>query len=236
MALPKITLPIYELNIPSTKKVMKYHPFLVKDQKALLIAQNSEDVVVMYNTLKDCIKSCSVNDIDTNKLAMFDIEYIFSQIRAKSIGEIADVHFQCLQCNDPKAVVKVSIDLTKLQVEFDPNHTNNVKLTDTMIVKMSYPSPSTVKKLKSSEYSVPEVFDAIIECMEIVYDADTTYSASEQSMEEKTNFVCDLTIDAFGKLEQFFLTIPELTQTIEFTCPVCSAKHIQTLRGLSDFF
>jgi hypothetical protein len=236
MSLPRIALPTYELIIPSTKKTMKFRPFLVKEQKALWLAQESEDVGVMYDTLKNIIKSCAITNIDPDKLATFDIEYVFSQIRAKSIGEIAEIKFKCLKCNDPQGVVQVNIDLTKLEVKFNPNHTNTIKLADNIVVKMLYPSPPMLDKLKNNSYSVAVVFDAILECIDTIYDADTSYSASEQTIEEKTDFVYALTIEAFNKLEQFFLTMPELTQTINFTCPVCNAEHEQTLRGLSDFF
>lgn len=236
MSLPTISVPTYELIVPSTNKAMKYRPFLVKEQKVLMIANESEDPGVMANTLKDIIKACAKTEIDVNSLAVFDVEYIFSQIRARSVGETSDLRFQCLTCKDTESIINVRIDLTKLKVEFDPNHKNPIQLEDGLMVKMRYPSAETLSKLKDSNYGVDEVFDAILECLDAVYTADNVFTASEQSLAERQTFVNDMTIEVFNTLTDFFRTMPSLTQTVEFKCPNCGAQHKQVLKGLADFF
>ena len=128
MSLPIQSTPIYTIKIPSSKESFKYRPFLVKEQKALLIAQQSEDPMVMVDTLKQVVQACSQSKIDVDKLAVFDLEYIFSQIRAKSVGEIVDLFFYCDVCDTEKAKSKVSIDITKLQVQFFPEHESKISL------------------------------------------------------------------------------------------------------------
>ena len=130
MALPKMNAPLYNVTIPSLKKEVKFRPFLVKEEKALLLAQQSEDSKVMINTLKSIIENCIVDDIDSDKLAIFDYEYLFTQIRAKSVGEIVELIFLCDDCDDEKAKTQLNIDITKFQVEFPGGHTNKIELFD----------------------------------------------------------------------------------------------------------
>ena len=237
MALPVMKTPTYEMTIPSTKQVVKYRPFLVKEEKSLMIAQQSDDPVTMINTLKGVIDACTFGKVDVTKLAMFDIEYIFVQLRAKSVGEISELIFSCKQCNDPKAKMKVSIDLTQLEVKFDPEHTMDIQLFDNVGVKMKYPSMATVNKLKgASNEDVDSIFGIIIDCIDSIYDDENIYSAAEQSREELTEFINNLTQDQFSKLQKFFETMPKLEKEIEFNCPVCSYHHKQTIQGLESFF
>lgn len=237
MALPVMKTPMYEMTIPSTKQVVKYRPFLVKEEKALMIAHQSEDPSTMVNTLKGVIDACTFGKVDVTKLAMFDIEYIFVQLRAKSVGEISELVFSCKQCNDPKAKMKVNIDLTQLEVKFDPEHTMDIQLFDEVGVKMKYPSIATVNKLKNaSNDDVDSIFSIIIDCIDSIYDADSIYAAAEQSKEELTEFINNLTQDQFAKLQKFFETMPKLEKKVEFDCPVCGYHHNQTIQGLEGFF
>lgn len=237
MALPVMKTPTYEMTIPSTKQVVQFRPFLVKEEKALMIAHQSEDPKTMMNTLKGVIDACTFGKVDVSKLAMFDIEYIFVQLRAKSVGEVSELIFSCKQCNDPKAKMKIAIDLTELAVKFDPEHTMDIQLFDNVGVKMKYPGISTVNKLKSaSNEDVDSIFSVIIDCIDSIYDADSIYAASEQSKEELTEFINNLTQDQFAKLQKFFETMPKLEKTVEFDCPVCAYHHKQTIQGLEGFF
>ena len=237
MALPVMKTPTYEMTIPSTKQVVKYRPFLVKEEKSLMIAQQSDDANTMVNTLKGVIDACTFGKVDVNKLAMFDIEYIFVQLRAKSVGEISELIFSCKQCNDPKAKMKIAIDLTQLEVKFNPDHVTDIQLFDNVGVKMKYPSIATVNKLKgASAEDVDSIFGIIIDCIDSIYDDENIYSAAEQSREELTEFINNLTQDQFGKLQKFFETMPKLEKEIEFDCPVCAYHHKQTIQGLEGFF
>lgn len=237
MALPVIATPTYEMVIPSSKKKVKFRPFLVKEEKALLIAQQSEDSETMMNTLKSIITSCVIDKIDVDKLATFDIEYIFTQLRAKSVGEYSDLVFNCLECNDPKAKMPVKIDLTALEVQFDANHKDTIELFDGIGVKMKYPSLSSINRLKNLDVTnIDDVFNIIIECVDFVYDAEQVYPAADQTKEELEQFINNLTQDQFEKIQNFFETMPRLEKTIEFDCPVCKHHHTHTIRGLDSFF
>lgn len=237
MALPSIATPTYDLIVPSTKQKVKYRPFIVKEEKALMIAQQSEDPQVMLNTLKDVITSCTNGKLDVNKLAMFDIEYIFIQLRAKSVGEISELMFSCLQCNDPKAKIKVQIDLTQLEVAFDPEHKADIELFGDVGIKMKYPGLSVMNKMKNSKVDdIEAVFELIVECIDCIYDNENVYPAAEQSKEELEEFINNLTQDQFAKVQSFFETMPKLEKTVEFKCPVCGYDHKQVLQGLEGFF
>lgn len=239
MALPKQQAPVYTLEIPSNKDSLKYRPFLVKEQKALLLAQQSEDPVVMVDTLKQVIKSCAQAPIDLDRLAVFDLEYIFSQIRAKSVGEIVDLFFYCDTCDDEKAKVKISIDITKLQVESFPGHESKILLFGDVGVAMKYPNINVVKKIEKigdTSTEVDLVFDIITECIDYIYDTSEVYYAKEQTKEELSDFINNLTSDQFEKIENFFETMPKLQQKVSYRCPVCSKQHDKTLEGLNNFF
>jgi len=237
MALPVMSVPTYELIVPSTKQKIKYRPFLVREEKALMIAQQSEDESVMLDTLKSIIEGCTLNKLNVEKLAMFDIEYIFTQLRARSVGEISELLFSCLECNDPKAKMPVDIDLTTLKVEFDENHSTTIPLFDNVGIKMKYPSLALLDKMKdfdSTDISV--IFNIIFDCVDSIYDEDSVYPAAEQSKEELEEFINNLTQEQFKKIQQFFETMPKLEKTIEFDCPVCKHHHKHIVKGLSGFF
>lgn len=235
MALPVMSTPTYELTVPSTKEKIKYRPFLVKEEKALMLAHQSEDTTAMLDTLKGVIKACTLDKLNVDKLAMFDIEYIFLQLRAKSVGEISELNFTCKQCNDPKARMKVDIDLTKIEVTFNDDHTADIQLFEDVGVKMKYPSLQIMNKLKATD-DVNAVFDIIIECIDCIYDNENVYAAADQSKQELTDFINNLTQEQFTKLQKFFETMPKLEKTIEFDCPVCKYHHTQTIQGLDGFF
>jgi hypothetical protein len=239
MALPKQQAPIHTLEIPSTKESLKYRPFLVKEQKALLLAQQSEDPVVMVDTLKQVIKSCAQSPVDLDRLAVFDLEYIFSQIRGKSVGEIVDLFFFCDTCDDEKAKVKISIDITKLKVESFPGHEAKISLFGDVGVAMKYPNINVIKKIEKmgdTSSEVDLVFDIITECIDYIYDTSEVYYAKEQTKEELSEFINNLTSEQFEKIENFFETMPKLQQKVSYRCPVCSKQHDKTLEGLNNFF
>lgn len=237
MALPVMSTPTYELTVPSSKQKVKFRPFLVKEEKALLIAQQSEDQSIMLDTLKNVIKTCTSNKLDVEKLAMFDIEYIFTQLRARSVGEMSELIFSCLECNDPKAKMHVNIDLTTLEVKFNEEHTNVIKLFNDVGVKMKYPGLSLINKMKDApKGDVALVFDVVIECIDSIFDEENVYPAHEQTKEELEDFINNLTQEQFVKVQRFFETMPKLEKDIEFDCPVCNHHHKHTIQGLDSFF
>ena len=240
MALPMMSMPKYTMTIPSTNKQVKYRPFVVKEEKALLLAQQSEDASVMVNTLKDVLSSCIEDKIDIDKLATFDLEYLFTQLRAKSVGENIELMFSCDSpgCVDNEnARVKIGIDLTSLSVVKSDEHTNNIPLFGDVGVVMKYPSIETIKQMqKIDDENLELVFRVMAKSIDYVYQGDEFFYASEQSDEEMLTFVNNLTSEQFMKLQNFFQTMPKLKKEIEYDCPVCHTHHKQVLEGMQSFF
>jgi hypothetical protein len=240
MALPMMNTPTYNMVVPSSGVSVKYRPFLVKEEKALLIAQQSEDLMIMVDTLKSVVKTCVLENIDTNKLATFDLEYMFTQIRAKSVGEIIELIFPCDDDhgeNNEKARVKVSIDLTTLQVEKVPGHTNKIDLFGDVGVVMKYPTIDIMKKLESLDAdNLDKIFDVVALSVDYIYQGDEIFYAKEQKHEELLNFLNNLTSDQFLKIQNFFATMPRIKKEIEYICPVCQKQHKKMLEGMQSFF
>lgn len=240
MALPMNATPTYTIKVPSSKKEFKFRPFLVKDEKALLIAQQSEDPTVMLDTVKEVIRACAKTDIEISRLASFDIEYIFLQMRAKSVGEFVDLIFQCDndhgEDND-KARATVRIDLTKVDVEFPQDHTNKIPLFGNVGIVMKYPNIETLKKLETSnEDDIDQIFDIVVDCIDYIYDDEEVFAAKDQSKEEMIEFLNNLTSEQFESVQEFFQTMPSLKTWIDYKCPVCGKDHHKYMEGLQSFF
>jgi hypothetical protein len=237
MSLPFNTTPTYNVTIPSTKENVKFRPFLVKEEKALLIAQHSEDQNVMIDTLKNIIKSCMLDKVNPDTLAMFDIEYLFTQIRAKSVGENVDLLFPCDVCDDEKARVKISFDLTQLNVEIPEGHDKKIELFDDVGVIMKYPTINVIKQLENiNTNDIDNVFNIISSSIDIIYNGDEIFHTKEQNKKDVVEFLENLTSNQFNKIQKFFETMPRLRQQVKYTCPVCSRDHDKFLEGLDSFF
>lgn len=237
MALPIASTPRYKLTIPSLKKAVTYRPFLVKEEKALMIAQHSDDPDTMITTLKAVIQSCILDPIKVDDLALFDIEYIFTQLRAKSVGENVDLILTCDTCTDDKASVKYTIDLTKIAVNIPENHTKTISLFGDVGVIMKYPSLNVLKKIESLDSNdIDAVFNIICSCIDIVYNSDEMFPTKDQKSEEVSDFVNNLTQEQFQKLQMFFETMPKLEERVKYSCPVCKKDHDKVIKGLDSFF
>jgi len=240
VSLPLNQATFYSVELPSTGQKIKFRQFLVKEQKALLIAQQSEDESVMIDTLKNIIKQCVQGSIDVDKLAMFDIEYLFVMMRARSVGENVEIIMQCpnSECvKDDQSKVVVNIDLTTIKVNKDPEHTNKIPLFDDVGVVMKYPSLETVRTMRNINMSDPlEAIDIIINCIDYIYDTDQIFNPNEVSKEEMVEFVDNLNDQQMNNIKKFIRTMPRLYKDIEFTCPVCGKKHVKRLEGLVSFF
>jgi hypothetical protein len=240
MALPIMSTPIYTLVVPSSGSSVKYRQFLVKEEKALLVAQQSEDIKVMVDTLKSVIKSCVIDEVDVDSLATFDLEYIFTQIRAKSVGETVELIFPCDVDHgeqNEKARVKISIDLTTIQVERNEKHNPKVELFNDVGMVMKYPTVETMKKLDSlKEDDMDSVFKVVAESIDYIYQGDEVFYAKEQKSDELINFLYNLTSEQFMKVQEFFVTMPKLRKEVEYDCPVCGKHHKKSLEGLQSFF
>ena len=238
MALPMSSTPTYMLTIPSNGKQVKYRPFLVREEKALMMAQQSEDPMVMVNTLKDVVKSCVIGDFNAEELATFDLEYIFTQLRAKSVGETVDLIFPCDVCVDnEKARVQISFDITKLQVEKPSGHENKISLFGDVGVVMKYPTMQVLKKLQNLDTSnLDDLFKVVAECIDYIYQGSELFYGKEQKQEELLEFLNNLTSEQFAKVQKFFETMPRLKQEVDYKCPVCGKEHHKVLEGLQSFF
>ena len=239
MALPIQNATLYTATIPSTKQEIKFRAFLVKEEKALLIAQQSEDQTVMMDTLKQIIKSCVKTELDMDTLALFDIEYIFCQLRSKSVGEVVEIVVACDVCpdEDTKARVKLSFDLSKLQVNFPAEHTKKIPLFADVGVVMKYPSLSMIKDLEGMDQADAEsVFKVVTSSIDMIYDGDELHHGKDQTQEELQEFLENLNQEQFKKIQQFFETMPKLSKEVQYDCPVCKHHHDKVIEGLNSFF
>jgi hypothetical protein len=241
MALPSNTTPIYTVTLPSTQEQVRFRPFLVKDQKNLLIAQQSDNQQVMADTLKQVISSCLVDsNLDVGNLATFDMEYLFLQIRGKSVGEQVPLILKCDEDHgedNKKAQIKYQVNIDDIKVEFSEEHISKFELFDNVGVKMRYPSFEVLDKFNSPQSNDAEVmFNIVGSCIEYVYDPEEIYYAKDQTQEEITQFLENLTTDQFGKIQKFFDTMPKMVHNIEYNCPVCGKHHTVKLEGLQSFF
>lgn len=240
MALPMMNTPTYTMVVPSSGATVKYRPFLVKEEKALLIAQQSEDVVTMIETLKGVVKSCVQDKIDVDKLATFDLEYMFTQIRGKSVGETVDLIFACDLDHgeqNEKAKATVRVDLSTVTVQKSEDHTNKIDLFNDVGVVMKYPTVDVIKKLEGFNTSdLDTVFDIMALSIDYIYDGDELFHAKEQSKQDLLQFIENLSSEQFAKIQKFFETMPKIKKEIEYDCPVCGRHHVKVLEGLQSFF
>ena len=238
MALPMNNMPTFNLTIPSTGKNVRFRPFVVKEEKALLIAQQSEDSKVMIDTLKSVLSSCLMDKVDVDKLAIFDLEYMFLQIRGKSVGETVDLFFMCDEDHgelNEKAKSKITLQLSEIEVVRPEGHTNKIPLFNKVGVVMKYPTLETADSINNFD-NVEEVFKMVASSIDMIYDGDEVYHASETSEEEIMAFLNNLSTDQFLKIQKFFETMPKMSVKIEYKCPVCGKEHRKVLEGLANFF
>lgn len=238
MPLPKIATPTYELEVPSLKKVIKYRPFLVKEEKILIIAMESQDNKQIGNAVKEVISNCILTKgIKVDDLSTFDIEYLFLNIRGKSVGETVDILITCPDDNETQ--VPVSISLDDIKVKTEENHTRDIKLDENLVMRMKYPSLSEfIKSNFNTEESVTvdDSFDLICNCIEQVFSEEESWSASDFSKKELTEFLDQLSSKQFKEIEKFFDTMPKLSHVLTVKNPKTKVESEVVLEGLSAFF
>ena len=236
MALPKVTTPTYELLLPSTDKRLKFRPFLVKEEKILLIAMENNKEEEIFSAIKQIIKNCLFESVDVEQLPIFDLEYIFLQIRAKSVGEITK--FRVICPDDKKTYADVEVDLTKINVHVDDKHTNKIMIDDKkkLGLVLKYPSLSLFKNPKDIGKSPEEAFKLVVNCIDHIFEGEKVYPAKDSTEKELTAFLEDLTQKSFGKIKDFFDTMPKLKHEIEVENPKTKVKSKVVLQGLKDFF
>ena len=233
MTLPVINTPTYELVVPSTKETLVYRPFLVKEEKILLMAMEEEKDTQLNRALKQVVNNCTFEKLDVGKLPLFDLEYIFLRIRAKSVGEVAKIQVLCE--DDGETYVPVEIDLETIEVEFQEDHTTKIELTDEIGIEMGYPTFEFLN-FKPGETEVNQLFDIIGSSIERVYEGETVYEKADFSKKDLKVFLESLTSEQFLKVQKFFETMPRLRHKIEVVNPKTKKKNEITLEGLQAFF
>ena len=238
MPLPKIATPTYELVLPSSDRKVKYRPFLVKEEKILIIAMESEDQKQITDAIKTVINNCILSrGIKVDKLSTFDIEYLFLNIRGKSVGENVEIYVTCPDDNETKVSVVVPLD--EIKVQKHPEHNKDIKLDENLIMRMRYPSLNEFVKSNfdlDENITVDQSFDLIISCIDQIYNEEESWSASDCTKKEMTEFIEQLSSKQFKDVEKFFDTMPKLSHTIKVTNPKTKVKNEILLEGLSSFF
>lgn len=238
MPLPKITTPIYELELPSIKKKIRYRPFLVKEEKILIIAMESEDQRQITNAIKTVIGNCILSrGIKVDQLSTFDIEYLFLNIRGKSVGESVEVMLTCP--DDDETQVKVSINLDEIKVTEDPKHSREIKLDDNLVMTMRYPSLDEFVKTNFSiedGVGISESFELIASCIDQIFNEEETWNAKDCSKKELNEFVEQLSSKQFKEIETFFETMPKLSHKVKVKNPNTNVESEVLMEGLSSFF
>ena len=232
MSLPVINTPTYELEVPSTKETMSYRPFLVKEEKLLLMAMEEGDDKQMVNAVRQIVNNCTFEKMDVKQIPMFDLEYVFLNIRAKSVGEVASIKLLCE--DDGKTYVDVDITLDKVEIRFHEDHTNMIDLNDNIKLEMSYPTFEMIGGL--GEINTKEIFDLIGKCVKRIYEGEIIHERTDFSKKELADFLDSLNSGQFRDLQNFFDTMPKLSYEVEYENPETKKNNTMTLEGLNSFF
>jgi len=236
MALPKLIVPTYELAVPSTDEKIKYRPFLVKEEKILLIAMESGETKDMLQAVKDIVDECTFNKLKLGDIPMFDVEYIFLNIRAKSVGEISKLKVLCQ--DDMKTYANVVIDLNDIEVQVDDDHTSKIELSDEMGVIMKYPTIDSFNANGIADITTDNMLEVIASCISQIYDkkGEEVYDSKDSTQKELIDFVEQLNTKQFADVQKFFDTMPSLKHEITVKNPKTKKESKVTLTGLNDFF
>jgi len=241
--LPKIDVPVYELKLISSGKIIRFRPFLVKEQKLLLMATQSEDPKDSLNVVKQISKNCILDDIDIESLPVFDLEFIFLNLRARSINEIVNLQYKCNnKIKDEKneevtcgSLEKFDINLLEIEPNKNPNHDKKMMLTEKLGIVMKYPTFEIISNLKSqTEEEI--LIELLINCIDYVFDGDQIYYSKDVSKEELVEFIDNLQQKDLEKIQQFFETAPKIKKDLSFNCRKCGYKENIVLEGLQNFF
>ena len=241
MPLPKISTPTYELVLPSTGKTIKYRPFLVKEEKILILALESQSTKEITNAIKQVLKDCIITKgIKVEELPTFDIEYIFLNVRGKSVGESLDLIITC--GDDGETQVPVTVFIDQIKVEEDPEHKRDIQLDTDLVLRMKYPSLDQFIKTnfdfsaEQSSSSIDRSFDIISSCIDVIFNAEESWSAADSTKKELTDWIETLTPNQFKEIEKFFDTMPRLSHTVKVINPKTKVESDVTLEGLTSFF
>lgn len=241
--LPKLDVPIYEASLPLSGKQIQFRPFLVKEEKILLMAMESKDEDASILAIKQIINNCVLSDIDVEDLPITDLEFLFLTLRARSIGEVLDLQYKCnnkvknetgeeVECGNH---VKVEVNLLEIKPEIPENHNKKIELSKTMGMVMRYPSFKTMTKTTSTD-EVQKLMDVLVDCIDYIYDANDIFYSKDVPRKELIEFVEGLTREQFSNVQSFFESFPKIKKAVNFKCPKCGYDEEIFLEGLQSFF
>ena len=245
MALPKIDVPVYETKLISSGKTIKYRPFLVKEQKLFLMAAQAADEKETIDVVKQVLNNCIITDIDVDDLPTFDLEYLFMQLRARSVGEVVNLKYNCNNTlKDDKGedkvcggLVKFDLNLLEIEPTRSEEHNNKIVLSDKLGVVMKYPTLKMIGDTKAlQDESIESIMDIIIKCIDYIYDADQMYYAKDSTQEELMEFVESMQQDDLAKIQKFFTTMPKISKPLDFKCGKCGYEEKIVVEGMQNFF
>ena len=235
MALPILDTATYELTLPSSDVQVKYRPFLVKEEKILLLALESNDGKQIKNALKNIVGACTFGTLNVELVPTFDLEYIFLNIRAKSVGEVAKLKLLCP--DDKETYANVELDLSKVEVQVDDKHSNEIQINDKIKMVMKYPTINSFDPtVDASKLKTEQLFDIIADTVYEIYDGETVHKGSDYSKKEMNDFIESLSSEQFGKIQNFFNTMPKLEHEVEVLNPKTKVTSKVKLQGLQSFF
>ena len=236
MVLPKLTTPTYELEVPSSDEKIQYRPFLVKEEKVLMIAMESGKNADIVQAVKDIVRSCTFDKIDISVMPIFDVEYIFLKIRSKSVGEVSKLKLLCP--DDKKTYADVEVNLEEVQVQVGDNHTNKIELGDGKGMIMTYPTIESFKESGIQNITATNMIDVISTCILQIYEDEgkQIYETKDQTQKELNEFIESMNTKQFQDVQKFFDTMPKLKHTIKVKNPKTKKESEITLTGLNDFF
>ena len=239
MPLPKISTPTYELELPSSGKKIKYRPFLVKEEKILILALEGENIKQITTSVKSTLKDCILTrGVKIDNLPIFDIEYLFLNVRSKSVGEQVELNVTCP--DDNKTNVPIKIDIDSIKIKKDKNHKNIIKLDDSLSLKLKYPSMQQfiINNFESGGdgSEVQTTLDMIISCIDMIFNDEESWPASESTKKELEDFIDQLNTKQFKLIEDFFATMPKLTHSVKVKNPKTNVESTIILEGLASFF
>ena len=233
MALPKIDTPSYQLELPSNQQVVKYRPFLVREQKILMLAQEAENKEDTYNMLSDIVGGCTFNSIDIKTMPIFDFEYLFLKIRCKSVGETVELSILCPDDEETRVPVTINLDVIDVQVEDD--HNNVIGVNDSIKIIMRHPTVGDIKSVDEAE-TLNNIMKLLKVCIHEIHDGDTIHSMIDVTNKELDEFVDSLSTEVFEKIGEFFNTMPKLTHVVEIKNPKTEVTSEVVIQGLESFF
>lgn len=241
--LPKLDVPTYEVSLISTGQTIRYRPFLVKEQKLFLMASESDDPKETINVIRQVLKNCIIDDINVDSLPTFDLEWLFIQLRARSVEEVVHLNYKCnnnvkdeegkdTKCN---GVVEIDVNLLEIQPSKNPEHTNKIQLNENLGIVLKYPTFEMIQKYEDSKND-DMITNVLVDCVDYIYDKEQMYYAKDTTKEELTEFVDSLQQKDLEKIRVFFDTVPQVKKDVTFECPRCKYKEDIAIQGIQNFF